>query len=91
MNNVKKNRRFGSGGRPLGTKQEAFKEEQEKRMSKALREVILFKGMDTQEWVEMLRRLKMEVSSAGLTQAIMWMENKRKAAQAGKDTGPVQI
>ena len=64
----------------LGTSQEIFKEEQEKTMAYALREVSSINGGDTQEWVLKLRRLKVELSSASLTQVIMWMEAKRRAA-----------
>ena len=64
----------------LGSKQEVFKEEHEMRMAHALREVSSFDGGDTQERVLKLRRLKEELSSASLTQVIMWMEAKRRTA-----------
>ena len=64
----------------LGSKQEVFKDEQEMRMTHALREVSSTNGGDTEEWVLALRRLKVELSSASLTQAIMWMETKRRTA-----------
>ena len=63
----------------LGTKQKVFREEQEKRAGKALRELGSFNGEDTEEWVEMVRRLKVELSSASLTQAFIWMETKWRA------------
>ena len=64
----------------LGKKQKDFKEEQDKRMAEALRGVRSTNRGNTQELVERLRRLNMQLSSDSLSQVARWMEAKRRSS-----------